>query len=277
MIFWDYDTQWGGDRSRSPGGPKTWGHDEFVNTERLLALHAEYGVPACFAVVGAAALDGPRPYHDPAQIRAVHHAGHEVASHSFKHEWLPGLGIEGLRATLRQSKDALEQCIGAPVVSFVPPFNQPIDYPAALSISVSERRSVPRERIGVRRLCEELRDAGYRVCRLAYRSLAHRLAERGIGRRIDRPLSPRRIAGVMCVRLNTPGGFTAPNLEVVERCADQGGVVAVYGHPHSLAGSDPQSERSLVPFLERVSALRREGRVKVGLPRDLVRAVGVTA
>ena len=55
IIFWDYDTQWGADRSRSPGGAKTWGNLEFENTERLLELHAQYGVPACFAVVGAAA------------------------------------------------------------------------------------------------------------------------------------------------------------------------------------------------------------------------------
>ena len=41
LLFWDYDTQWGADRSRSGNGPKAWGEDEFVNTERLLPLLAE--------------------------------------------------------------------------------------------------------------------------------------------------------------------------------------------------------------------------------------------
>src|SRR5436189_6081791 len=127
VMFWDYDTQWGADRSRSGGGAKTWGHKEFENTERLLDLHGQFSVPACFAVVGAAALPGARPYHDPAQIRRIHAAGHEVASHSFRHDWLPALGRDALIETLRRSKETLEDCIGAPVTSFVPPFNQPYD------------------------------------------------------------------------------------------------------------------------------------------------------
>ena len=146
VCFYDYDTQWGDRRSRSFGGPKSWGHRDFENTEQLLALHARYEVPACFAVVGAAALPGTRPYHDPQQIRRIHAAGHEIASHSFRHEWLPGLDRDALRETLRRSKDALEQCIGAPVTSFVPPFNQPFDYPAALAWSLSERREAGRSR-----------------------------------------------------------------------------------------------------------------------------------
>src|SRR5262249_26670813 len=89
VVFWDYDTAWGADRSREPGGPKSWGPLEFEHTERLLELHAEHGVPACFAVVGAAALPGERPYHDPGQIRRIAAAGHEIGSHSFRHEWLP--------------------------------------------------------------------------------------------------------------------------------------------------------------------------------------------
>ena len=140
LFFWDYDTQWGADRSRRPGGPKDWGYLEFENTERLLDLHAQYEIPACFAVVGAAALPGQRPYHDPAQIRRIYAAGHEVASHSFKHEWLPGLTHLELSETLRASKDALEQCISAPVNTFVPPFNQPFAYPQKLAPAFSERR-----------------------------------------------------------------------------------------------------------------------------------------
>lgn len=270
VIFWDYDTQWGGDRSRSPGGAKAWGSAEFTGTERLLELHAEHDVPACFAVVGAAALPGERPYHDPMQIRRLHEAGHEVASHSFQHDWLPGLGAAALRETLRCSKDAIEQCIGAPVLSFVPPYNQPFDYAAGLSFSLSERRDGGSERIDLRRLCETLREVGYRACRVSYRPIGVRIAERVARRRIDRPLRARTIADVLCLRVNTPCGFTPEALAVVERCAREGKLVVVYAHPHSLHAGNAQDERWLVPFLERVRALRDQGALRISLPRDLV-------
>ena len=34
IFFWDYDTQWGGDRSRLPGGRKEWGRLDFENAAR---------------------------------------------------------------------------------------------------------------------------------------------------------------------------------------------------------------------------------------------------
>jgi len=270
VFFWDYDTQWGADRSRAPGGPKTWGHLDFENTERLLELHGRYRVPACFAVVGAAALPGERPYHDPEQIRRIHAGGHEVASHTFHHEWLPGLGRDALRATLRQSKDALEQCIGNEVVTLVPPQNQPFDYPQGWSFSLSERREAGPDRTDLRRLCDELGEAGYRFCRVAYRPLYERLFQRiypypaWVGAsRLEQ------IGKITCVRINTPDGFDQRTLKVLDRCSD-GGVMVVHGHPHALHTGNSQDETWLVPFLERVHELERQERIALCLPRDLL-------
>lgn len=273
LFFWDYDTQWGGDRSRAPGGPKNWGALEFPNTERLLELHAEYEIPACFAVVGASALPGERPYHDPQQIKKIAGAGHEVASHSFRHEWLPGLNHSELTRTLRDSKDALEQCIGAAVLSFVPPYNQPFDYPAAGSISISERREAGRDRTDLRRLCDALKETGYRFCRVCYLPFRLRLAEKLLKSRLDRPVSTEVIAGVVCVRLNTPGGFDANSLQVLDLCVKQGGTAVVYGHPHSLHAGNSQDEKWFLPFLQRVQHLRDSGTVRICLPRDLLEAI----
>ena len=269
LFFWDYDTQWGGDRSRLAGGPKDCS-TEFANTDELLNLHARYDVPACFAVVGAAALPGTRPYHDPAQVRRLHEAGHEVASHSHRHEWLPRLSRSALSETLRQSKDALEQCIGAPVVTFVPPYNQPFDYVPGWSISLAERREAGTDRTGLERLCETLRETGYRCCRVAYRPFSQRLAEYVCRRRLDTPQQPRGIAGVTCLRLNTPCGFGETSIRIVRRCAAEGGVVVVYGHPHSLRTGNSQDVSHLVPFLEEVQRLRAAGRIATPLPRQLV-------
>jgi len=270
MVFWDYDTQWGADRSRLPGGPKAWGPLEFENTDRLLELHDQYQVPACFAVVGRAAEPGERPYHDPGQIRRIHEMGHEIASHSLEHDWLPALAGQRLSSTLRDSRVSLEQCIGDRVVTFVPPFNQPFDYPARLAFSLAERREVPSSRTDLPRLCRALEEAGYEACRVAYRPLGLRLLERILGRRLDRPRPPERIGSIRCFRLNSPGGFDPRSLDVVARCVENGGLVVVYGHPHSLHAGNPQDESWLVPFLGKVGAWSREGRLRIVRPRDLL-------
>ncbi|MCA9572037.1 MAG: polysaccharide deacetylase family protein [Myxococcales bacterium] len=271
VVFWDYDTQWGADRSRAPGGPKAWGPLEFEHTERLLELHAQYDVPACFAVVGAAALPGDRPYHDPAQVRRIHAAGHEVGSHSLQHDWLPGLDPQALRHTLAASKDALEQCIQAPVCTFVPPYNQPFDYPRGLSISRSERRTAGRARTGLGRLAATLREVGYDLCRVAYRPLPLRLVERVARRRFPWGARPVQISGLLCLRTNAGCGFDAFALGALRQVVASGGVVVAHAHPHSLSADNAQHERFLVPFLEQVADLRRRGDLRPMLPRELVR------
>lgn len=224
---------------------------------------------ACFAAVGAAALEGERPYHDPAQIRAIHAAGHEVASHSFRHEWLPGLTEDGLRETFTKSREALEACVGAPVATFVPPFNQPFDHAAGWSISLSERREAPGRRNDLARVCRTLGACGYRFCRVAYRPLSTRLADWASGRRRDRPARLERIAGLTCVRINTPCGFGPGSSAMLDRCVAEGGLAVVYGHPHALGTDGHQSEAFLVPFLDRVRRLQEEGALRVRLPREL--------
>lgn len=269
VIFWDYDTQWGADRSRGPHGPGAWGGDEFSGTERLLELHAEHRIPACFAVVGAAAESGRRPYHDPGQVRAIHAAGHEVASHSHRHEWLPALDPESLRETLVRSKHALETCIGAPVTTFVPPYNQPFDCPERLAFSLSERRQVRRDRVGLRQLCEALREAGYRMARVTYQPLAEQVVERVLRRRIHRLSAVTRIAGLRCLRLNGAGGFGPASRAMVDRAARAGRIAVLYGHPHSLHSGNAQDERHLGPMLAYIAGLRDAGRLRVMLPREL--------
>jgi hypothetical protein len=269
MMFWDYDTQWGGDRSRSGHGIRRYGHLEFENTEKLLELHAQFSVPACFAVVGAAALPGERPYHDPVQIRRIHEAGHEVGSHAFRHEWLPALDRPALMETLHSSKRALEDCIGSAVTTFVPPFNQPFDYPAGLSFSLSERREVRNSRTGLSDLCEALADSGYRFCRVAYRSIFRRAVERLAARRVDRPEPLRTIRRIHCVRINTPCGFAEPTRRLIESHLDSGGIWVVYGHPHSASDPASQSFAHLTEFLNLVARWTREGRIQCALPREL--------
>lgn len=269
LLFWDYDTQWGADRSRSGGGQKAWGADEFVNTERLLPLLDEFQMPSCFAVVAAASRPGSRPYHDPEQIRAIHKAGHEVGCHSLHHDWLPGLAPNQLYDNLRRSRELIEDCIGVAVGAFVPPYNQPFHYAAALSFSRSERREAGPNHIGFSQLCRALRLTGYRFCRAAYRPLPQRILEAVLRRSHDSPGTIKSIEGVACLRLNAGCGFSEPAIAMVRRCANEGGYVVLYGHPHSLSAPGAQSFDCLRRTLAVVQALVNEGQLQVVLPREI--------
>jgi hypothetical protein len=271
LLFWDYDTQWGADRSRSGGGPKDWGPEEFTNTERLLVMLERYQIHCCFAVVAAAAKAGSRPYHDPGQIRVMHEAGHEVGCHSLHHDWLPGLSPGRLQDNLRRGRELLEDCIAAPVESFVPPYNQPFHYPAALSFSRSERAEAGPGHLDFPQLCRALRATGYHFCRAAYRPLPQRLLERFLRRPCDAPGKLKQVEGVSCLRLNAGCGFAEPARHMVRRCARDGGYAVVYGHPHSLSTAGPQSFASLADLLAEVREMVEQGELTVMLPRELHR------
>lgn len=269
LFFWDYDTEWGAERSRAGHGPASWGPLEFPHTEELLELHARYSVPACFAVVGAAALPGRRPRHDPAQIRRIRAAGHEVASHGFRHEWLPALGARELLTVLQASRDALEQCLGEPVTTFVPPYNQPFDCLRRGSVSLSERIEAGRCRTDLAGLCAALNETGFRFCRVAYRPVVQRVKEMLLRRRDDQPSREEILNGITCVRLNTPGGFGPAAAEMLRRVAADGGMAVVYGHPHSIHSGNSQDVSLLEPFLAEVAEYVRSRRLVCCLPGQL--------
>lgn len=268
IFFWDFDTQWGGDVSRSGTGPKNWGMADFTNTERLLEYHYKYQVPACFAVVGAAALPGTRPYHDPKLIKKIHETGHEIASHAMHHEWLPPLGEKKLGEVLRNSKDALEQCIGDEVFTFVPPYNQPFDFFQKGSISLSERKISNQIRIDIPRLCRMLHQTGYKFARISYANPVHRLLKL-VGINMKHKATLENINGIQTIHLNGKAGFSNEALKHLNRAVTKGEFVVIYGHPHSISGTGTQSVENLLPFLEKINHYVQASKLKILLPRDL--------
>jgi hypothetical protein len=74
--------------------------------------------------------------------------------------------------------------------------------------------------------------------------------------------------------MNNPAGFGETARSAVTRCAERGGWVIVYGHPHALSTGHAQGEKFLVPFLQFVAELRAAGKLNVCLPRDVVNHVG---
>jgi polysaccharide deacetylase family protein (PEP-CTERM system associated) len=81
----------------------------------LLEELAAHDIRATFFIVGVIAE------HSPELVRAIHRAGHEVASHSWDHRRVHRFTPETFREDVRRSKDALEQVTGEAVVGFRAP------------------------------------------------------------------------------------------------------------------------------------------------------------
>jgi polysaccharide deacetylase family protein (PEP-CTERM system associated) len=86
-----------------------------VVTRWLLDELAAHEARGTFFVVGQVAR------HNPRLVRAIHDAGHEVASHGWDHRRVHHFTPETFREDVRKSLDALEQAAGAAVVGYRAP------------------------------------------------------------------------------------------------------------------------------------------------------------
>jgi len=83
-----------------------------ASTRCLLELFAECDIKATFFILGWVAK------RSPDLIRAIHRAGHEVACHGMSHELVYRQTPEIFAAETRESKELLEQIIGAKVLGY---------------------------------------------------------------------------------------------------------------------------------------------------------------
>jgi polysaccharide deacetylase family protein (PEP-CTERM system associated) len=75
-------------------------------TKRILDLLEAHQVRGTFFVLGWVAA------RDPALVKGIHDAGHEIASHGFGHKMVSGMTPEEFRKDIRTSKDILEAITG---------------------------------------------------------------------------------------------------------------------------------------------------------------------
>ena len=85
------------------------------NTEKVLALLAEYNTKATFFIVGWIAEKFPR------LVGAVHAQGHHIGCHSYWHRKVYDLSPEEFREDTARGKSILEDIIGEPVLGYRAP------------------------------------------------------------------------------------------------------------------------------------------------------------
>ena len=92
-----------------------WGNED---TQQLIDILGKYNIKATFFVVG----DWARKY--PESVKALHDAGHEVMSHSDKHEHMPQLTPMQIAGNLKACNTDIEAVTHEPVTLFRFPYGE---------------------------------------------------------------------------------------------------------------------------------------------------------
>lgn len=270
IFYWDYDGEYGGERTKRP--QRGWGYRDYNGTARILDVLDEYAIHGVFAIVGCASTPGPLPYHAPSQVREIYERGHEVAAHSWQHEWLPSLKYNQILQLLRWSKQALEDASGGEVISFVPPWNVPHRFLRKLSLGIGELRHAFPSPTDLPRLLAALEETGFRTCRALYEPLPWALERRLFHRfRIFSPRNPEMIGKMLIIPVNTPGGFDSDSYAVLEKALVRGGLCVFWSHPQEFLHNDGRGcEAKFRKLAERVKELELAGKAQICTAKDLL-------
>lgn len=260
MLIWDFDSAIGQVNATYPYNfHETVLLDELANLEQILSLAKEFGIRMTFACVGFAAEEGHFPYHIPSRIAEIHALGHEVASHSWKHEWFPFLEREQIKRSLARSKLALETCIGKPggVTGFVPPFSRPMSWYGRAAFSLGDKVFGPwYAGASLGSLLKVVDEVGYRWCRVLYRPIWKKISGSDLQKPFDHHL-PRK-GTVRCVP-QTHCGFDERALALLTVATEEKKAVVITGHPSGISRNGSESLKHLRPFLQSVADYQQAG------------------
>jgi peptidoglycan/xylan/chitin deacetylase (PgdA/CDA1 family) len=253
-ISFDYDSPAG--YRQSFRAQKTPPDADLAGTEAILKVLRTYNVRATFAVVGAAALDGEPPEHCQDQIRQMDAEGHEVASHSMFHRFIPPMTNSDLLEDLEASRLALERCIASPIRGFVPPFNRPMHFPRKGAPSISEivgAHGRGRGRQSIASMLTQCRRAGYQWARVSYANKALYLAQRLGVLRDCRPSQPFLMSDIVALPLHITG-FGEAARRSVRRWGNDDVHLTLYAHPSRALFDEDQGVVALAGLLGEMNA-----------------------
>ncbi|WP_291114658.1 polysaccharide deacetylase family protein [Flavobacterium sp. UBA6135] len=190
VLIWDFDGPIGQVNSTLPYNFHFEQFEKEINNVRwLLEFLKEEKIKCCFAITGFSAEIGVYPYTFPELIQEIAANGHEVASHSWKHEWIPLFTEDQINKSLKRSKKALEQSIAKEgfVTGFVPPHNRPMTWWQKGAFSLGDRGLFPFFTMGnMEALLQLLVKNKYQWVRISYKNLftKFRLTKKNITGRI---------------------------------------------------------------------------------------------
>jgi len=271
FIIWDFDAAIGQINSTYPYNfHEETIYKEIMNVETILKLSLEYELPMIFAITGFAAEEGVYPYHTPELIKNIHNYGHEIASHSWKHEWLPFLERKQLKKTLNRSKSILEKCIGEKdtIQGFVPPFSRPMTWLKKGALSLGDRAIGPNyECNDIEKIVREVQNSGYKWMRVTYVPIYEKIFKTDGNTNLNREwLNENEI---ICVP-NNYVGFDEKALEIVELANKKKSNVVISGHPSGLSRNGPESLINFKLFLNFILKERDKNNLSIQLLKNVI-------
>lgn len=175
ILIWDFDGPIGQINSSYPYNFSFENFEtEINNVHYILKKLEEYNIKSCFAITGFSAEEGKYPYVFPELINEIALAGHEIASHSWRHEWTPIFMKKQIEKSLIRSKKSLEKAIHNKqnVIGFVPPHNRPMTWLRKGAFSIGDRGIFPFFKMGDNQnLVSLLHETNYKWVRISYQNI----------------------------------------------------------------------------------------------------------
>lgn len=228
--------------------------DELKNVQYILEKADEFNFRFSFAVTGFSAESTVYPFEIKDIIKDIYSKGHEIASHSWRHEWMPIMMPQQIIKSIQRSKFILEDCIGVPgaVVGFVPPHNRPMTWVQKGAYSLGDRGLYPFFKGGnIDYLVSVLKDSGYSWGRFVYTKPVERVFKQDVYTSLKRGVESVRGFSIVPLHYN---GFDAKAIKVIEQGVQLKKDVFICGHPSGLSRNGEEAIRHFDTFVEFLSA-----------------------
>jgi len=244
-IVWDFDAAIGQINSSYPYNFNEINiHTELENVEKLLEIAQVYNTLFTFAITGFTAEDGLYPFHAQDIIRRIYHQGHEIASHSWRHEWIPIIQKKQIIKTMERSKFILERCVDhhGIVNGFVLPHNRPMTWIRKGSFSFGDRGIYPFFPGGdLGNVIKIANKAGYKWIRVSHHPIYRKLSFfNGTNRIIQKFGKFRNLITVP----NHYTGFDKTAISTIQKGISEKKDIVLSGHPLML--SRPEKTESII-------------------------------
>jgi len=220
---------------------------EIENVFFILEKLDEYKIKNIFAVTGFTAEKSTGLFDQRDLIKSIYAKGHEVASHSWRHEWLPIFTKEQIMASMRRSKMILEECIGEQnsVVGFVPPHNRPMTWVKKGAYSKGDRGLYPFFWGGdLGNIINALKGEGYKWIRISSKAWinANALQVDAAGHKwYNEELK---------IVQNTCTGFNDTAIRYLKESVRNNTDIVVSGHPLAFMFGREESKDNFLKFLD---------------------------
>jgi len=275
MIIWDYDSALGQINSTLPYNFRfTPIYEEIENVEYILSVAKTSDIKMTFACLGFAAEESVYPFGNPEQIRKIFDEGHEIASHSWRHEWFPLLTEKQIFKSLERSKSALEKCVGKKdiVIGFVPPHSRPMSWFKKFSFSFGDRSIFPIHKGGdIGYILKQLSLLNYKWCRVlkSYKPLWKKVYANSNG--VQFIFNKWEIhEGIVCVPQHYTG-FDEPARKYLEKAIEKNEALVIVGHPAALSREKEESLLHFNKFFEEVNKYKLDGLLELMTVTDFIK------